>query len=240
MGEKTIGMYLDWLDREFPVYRTIEDIRQNFGINKDIINQETRNFCNIIKVMLNGDLLDIDRPNCQYQLDEWKKKGDDWFFSNGIWMIRGVLSVRGYELLNQIRIKQSLEKLNTSIRDFDESSKDSFDEMTKATKNFEKSSQASFSSLNMSIIDFKDSSDKLSSDLGLYTLFLVVLTLIVAIASILQIYDFSVEKIIPSGLIGAYGLMLVFAFFFGMLIYAVITKWRKPSNLHNRVVEKAK
>jgi hypothetical protein len=54
-----------------------------------------------------------------------------------------------------------------------------------------------------------------------------VLTLIVAIASILQIYDFAVQGIIPKGIIGAYGLMLVFAFLFGLIIAGVIGKSRR-------------
>ena len=77
------------------------------------------------------------------------------------------ISIKGFEFLNQILIKETLEELNKSVRNFEMSSNNS-------SKNIE----TAISNLNDSIKKFNESSDNFSKGISFLTVILIVFTIV--------------------------------------------------------------
>ncbi|MDE1866021.1 MAG: hypothetical protein KGH94_05295, partial [Candidatus Micrarchaeota archaeon] len=152
-------------------------------------------------------------------INEWQTKGDAWFFDNGFFSIRVVMSVKGYELLNQVRTKKSIDDLNASISDFDTKSQESFGELKNSIENFNKSSEA------------------LGKQTADYTAFVLVLTLIIAIASMVQIWNFAKTGVISYGIFGATGLLAIIILILLAIIVIFLRRWIKDYKQKSAVKE---
>ena len=110
--------------------------------------------------MILDGIVAVDANFNKQDFDDFVKDPDHRPLSDTIFC---TINIKGFELLNQIRIKQALETLDVSIDTFDNSS------------------QKSFSELNKAIKDFKESSNRSSN-------WLIILTIVIAIATAIQIF----------------------------------------------------
>ena len=111
------------LDKYFPEGLCIADLynllKDKFDIDpRNTTNKQKIKFDNTIAVMINESLLFVQK---------WDMEEVDGFLQNPANRvlkdtIRCTLNIKGYELLNQIRIKHSIKGLDTSIKNFNTSS----------------------------------------------------------------------------------------------------------------------
>lgn len=111
-----------------------------------------------------------------------------------------VLTITGYEFLNQIRIKKSIDNLNESI------------------KNFKDSSDKAYSQLNNSIKKFDESSDKSSKKMILLTYaiytFTVIVVLLTIIEKILQLFPIDPKYEIVWMIFAVFGTVIAMGVFY--------------------------
>jgi hypothetical protein len=133
-----IGKLLKELNREFPSYVTISDLRKSNNDIDSTIHEAKRR-----------DLIVYPKYKSVFNNQD-----------------EITISIKGFELLNQILITETLETLNKSVQNFETSSNNS-------SKNIE----TAISTLNDSIKKFNESSDKYSNGIIFLTWVLVVLAL---------------------------------------------------------------
>ena len=161
IGEITIGSILQILDEAFPEGRAVSDLRTSFNVtNRNPAALGRKRFDNIIKIMILDRIVAVDANFNEQDFDAFVNNPDHRQLSDTIFC---TINSKGFELLNQIRIKQALETLDASIDTFDNSSRKSFGELNEAIK------------------DFKESSNKSSN-------WLIILTIVIAMATAIQVF----------------------------------------------------
>ncbi len=137
MGEISIGDVLILLDQRFPDELSFGEIRKELSIRLYNSRDGRRKLIDsALKTLKNGKYIDVleDKSfNSPESKEEARSIQSD--------MLRVRLNAKGFELLNQIRIKQTLESLNSSIRNFDGSSQASFKKLDKSINDADKSNK---------------------------------------------------------------------------------------------------
>ncbi len=151
MGEKYLGDLLVELDKVYPYSLTVNELKQ-----KDISS-------NTILDAMHGELIRTSkRPDEEYDIDA---------------RMPCCLTAKGFEYLNQIRMKKTLQQLDASIKDLNDSSNKAYNQ------------------LHGSIKEFNESSHKASKYLAKITLLLFIFTVFLVYLTIIELFASWLEKV---------------------------------------------